>query len=50
MYTLHYQKKKSKNKKLDVCQEPKYVKGAWINKIKNINYLNKNKSKKLYWS
>ena len=27
MYTLHHQK--NKNKKLDVRQAPRYVKGAW---------------------
>ena len=48
IYTLHHQK--NKNKKLDVCQAPRYVKVPGINKIKNINYRNKNKSKKLYWS
>ena len=42
MYILHH----PKHEKLDVCQAPRYVKAAWINKIKNINYLNKDKPKK----
>ena len=41
MYTLHNQ-----NKKLDVCQAPRYLKGAW-DKIKKVNFLNKSKSKNI---
>lgn len=36
MYTLHCQKQR---------QKTRYIKGAWDYKIKNINYLSRNKSK-----